>query len=126
MIRVGHLAELAVHAKSLRMDYCPVAYLTKHLYMVINAALIVFHSRMQTDGWQIIIGSSYFDRKAPALDLRTKSPRSEQKKIKSAKNQGQSTKMKIRKCLVPRPAKVAWERDYNTTVSLLQLLRPFA
>ena len=40
--------------------------------------------------------------------------------------QGQSTKMKIRKCLVPRPAKVAWERDYNTTVSLLQLPRPFA
>ena len=39
--------------------------------------------------------------------------------------QGQSTKMKIRKCLVPRPAKVAWERDYNTTVSLLQLPRPF-
>ena len=44
--------------------------------------------------------------------------------------QGQSTKMKIGKMkigksLVPRPAKVAWERDYNTMVSLLQLPRPF-
>ena len=45
-------------------------------------------------------------------------------KNQSARNQGQSTKTKVRKSLVPRPAKVAWEQDYNTTVSLLQLPRP--
>ena len=50
---------------------------------------------------------------------------SEQKKSECKKPQGQSTKMKIRKSLVPRPAKVAWERDYNTTVSPLQPPRPF-
>ena len=89
MIRVGHLAELAVHAESLKMDNCPVAYLAKHLYMVINAALIVFHTRMQTDGWQIIIGSSYFDCKAHALDLRTKSPRSDQKNQSAKKSRSE-------------------------------------
>ena len=46
-------------------------------------------------------------------------------KHKTTRQEGQSTKMKIGKSLVPRPAKVAWERDYNTTVSLLQLPRPF-
>ena len=46
-------------------------------------------------------------------------------RVQETTRQGQSTKMKIGKILVPRPAKVAWERDYNTTVSLLQLPRPF-
>lgn len=65
------------------------------------------------------------------LDRPLHSARIRNDKIRVQKNQGQTTKMKIRKILVPRPAKVAWERDYNngqsftaaTSIRLVQPLR---
>ena len=45
IIRIGHLAKLAVPAKSLRVeDFCPIANMTACLAKhVVNAALILFH-----------------------------------------------------------------------------------
>ena len=126
-----HLAELA---KSRRMeDSCPNAILTAYLVSgsqtlagreslvnclvpTPNAALFCFMAECK----QAVSKSS-----VRALTAKRCAEDNKDHEKHKTTRQGQSTKMKIGKSLVPRPAKVVWERDYNTTVSLLQLPRPF-
>ena len=62
---------------------------------------------MQTDGSKLL--SAVHALTAKVHDLICAEIDKDQSKISDDKNQGQSTKMKIRKSLAPRSDKVAWE-----------------
>ena len=94
---------------------------SKQIIRLLTGQMLLFQGRMQTGGQQIIIRNSCKPHNLISAEI----DKDQSKKSECKKPQGQSTKMKVRKNLVPRPAKVAWERGYNTTVSPLQLPRPF-